>query len=201
MSEPTGCASARSDSCYCSRCDLLVGLDGFHVVDVVEHHGRHGPWLRIVVESPPRAEGCRVCGVIAHSHGRREVRLVDVPCMGRPVELVWRKRTWRCAERACPGGVFTEQDDDLAKPRGLLTVGRVGGRSVSCVANTPPCKGLPGSSARHGGRCGRRSSHSWKRWPPTSPGSTASPPLASMSTFGITYRPSLSSRAGVARRN
>ena len=41
--------------------------------------------------------------------------------MARPVELAWRKRTWRCAEPACAGGVFTEQLDDLAKPRALLT--------------------------------------------------------------------------------
>jgi transposase len=47
--------------------------------------------------------------------------LVDVPCMGRPVELVWRKRTWRCAERACAAGAFTEQHEEVAKPRALLT--------------------------------------------------------------------------------
>src|SRR4051794_28453193 len=44
------------------------------------------------------------------------------PCMGRPVELVWRKRTWRCAEPVCPTGVITEQHDTVAKPRALLTV-------------------------------------------------------------------------------
>jgi transposase len=100
----------------------LVGLDGFHVIEAVERLGRRGPWLRIVVESPPHEEGCPTCGVIAPSHGRREVRLVDVPCMGRPLELVWRKRTWRCAELACPAGVVTEQHDAVAKPRALLTV-------------------------------------------------------------------------------
>lgn len=115
------CADARPASCYCDRCDLLVGLDGFHVVEVVEHQGRGGPFLRVEVESPPRVEACRGCGVIASSHGRSRVRLVDVPCFGRPVELVWRKRTWRCAESSCPGGVFTEQDDALARPRALLT--------------------------------------------------------------------------------
>jgi len=47
--------------------------------------------------------------------------LVDVPCFGRPVELVWRKRTWRCQEPACPTGSFTEQDEKLAAPRALLT--------------------------------------------------------------------------------
>jgi transposase len=38
------------------------------------------------------------------------------------VELVWRKRTWRCTASACYQGVFTEQDDTLARPRALLTV-------------------------------------------------------------------------------
>jgi hypothetical protein len=49
------------------------------------------------------------------------VRLIDTPCFGRPVRLVWRKRTWRCAEPTVGGGSFTEQHDDLAAPRALLT--------------------------------------------------------------------------------
>lgn len=123
MPEPTACARARSypDSDYCDRCNLLVGLDGFHVIDVAECEGGRGVSLRVVVESPPRQEGCRVCGVIAHSHGRRTVRLVDAPCMGRPVEVVWRKRTWRCGESTCPTGGWTELEGDLARPRALLT--------------------------------------------------------------------------------
>ena len=121
MSEPTACDRARPRSvppCYCTRCDLLVGLNGFHVIDVGEHDGV----VRVVVETPAEPTGCRSCGVIAHSHGRRDVRLVDVPCFGRPVELVWRKRTWRCAEERCPTGSFTEQHENLAPPRALLTV-------------------------------------------------------------------------------
>jgi transposase len=124
VSEPTACVRARScpDPAYCRRCDVLVGLDGFHVLDVDERVGERGPWLRVAVESPARAEGCRSCGVIAHSHGRRTVRLVDTPCFGRPVRLVWRKRTWRCGEPACSGSrSFTEQHDDLAPARALLT--------------------------------------------------------------------------------
>jgi hypothetical protein len=65
--------------------------------------------------------GCRVCGVIAPSHGRRDVTLVDTPCFGRSVRLVWRKRTWRCVEPECSAGVLTEQHDALARPRALLT--------------------------------------------------------------------------------
>jgi len=119
VSDLTACARARScpDPSYCDRCDLLVGLDGFHVVEVGERDGL----VRVVVESAAEPMGCRACGVLVHSHGRRDVLLVDTPCFGRPVRLVWRKRTWRCGEPACPVGVLTEQHDDLARPRALLT--------------------------------------------------------------------------------
>jgi len=95
-----------------------VGLDGFHVIDVGERAGV----VRVVVETPAQPMGCRSCGVIAHSHGRRDVRLVDVPCFGRPVRLIWRKRTWRCGEEKCPARSFTELHEDLAGPRALLSV-------------------------------------------------------------------------------
>ena len=65
--------------------------------------------------------GCTAWEVIAHSHGRRNVALVDTPCFDRPVKLVWRKRSWRCEGSSCPGKVFTEQDPDVAAPRALLT--------------------------------------------------------------------------------
>ncbi len=121
MSEGTACSRARSASCYCSRCDLLVGLDGLHVISVREVSGQRGPVLRVEVESPARVEGCRTCGVVAASHGRRVVRLVDAPCFGRPVELRWCKRVWRCNESDCPAGAFTEQEESIARPRALLT--------------------------------------------------------------------------------
>jgi transposase len=91
------------------------------VTAVEEVTGKCGALLRVEVESPARVEGCRVCGVVMGSHGRREVRLIDTPCFGRPVELRWRKRTWRCAEPDCPGGLVTEQDERVAAPRALLT--------------------------------------------------------------------------------
>ena len=119
MSEPTGCAGGcpRTDT-YCDRCDLLVGLPGLRVIKV-HADGRR---LVVTVESPRVEQGCRACGVIAGSHGRRTVRLVDAPSFGRPVRIVWRKRTWECEEPNCEVGVFTEQHDQVARPRGLLTV-------------------------------------------------------------------------------
>lgn len=93
MSEPSGCAGCclRTDT-YCDRCDVLVGLPGLRVVEVHDE----GPRLVVTVESTPSTQGCRVCGVIAASHGRCTVRLVDAPCFGRPVRVLWRERTWVC---------------------------------------------------------------------------------------------------------
>ena len=118
MSEPTGCAVPCHHDGYCINCDLLVGLDGLHVVGVERDDGGG---LRVTVESARTVMGCPACGVVASSHGRRTVRLVDAPSFGRPVELRWRKRTWECPEPSCPVGVFTEQDERIAEPRAMLT--------------------------------------------------------------------------------
>jgi transposase len=88
-----------------------------HVVDVVETDRR----LVVTVESGPEPGGCPGCGVVAGSHGRRMVRLIDTPCFGRPVELLWRKRIRTCPEPACPVAAFVEQDLAVARPRALLT--------------------------------------------------------------------------------
>jgi hypothetical protein len=107
--------------CNCSRGDLLVGLDGLHVTCVEEVAGKRGPLLRVDVESPTRIEGCRGCGVVMRSHGRRVVRLIDTPCFGRAVELRWRKRTWHCAEPHCPAGLVAERTTMSPDPALLTT--------------------------------------------------------------------------------
>lgn len=116
MCEPTAhdCAHSCSARDYCSRCDLLVGLKGMHVIEVADRSG----WLQVVVESPPAPMGCLACGVIDYSHGRRDVVLVDVSRFGRPTRLVWRTRTWRFSEQRCSVGSFTEKHENLARPRG-----------------------------------------------------------------------------------
>ena len=116
MPEPTLCCPAGA---YCDRCDLLVGLDGLRVIDVVRDERDA---LTVTVESEPSVMGCRSCGVVAHAHGRVEVRLVDAPAFGRPVRIVWRKRRWVCPEAGCPVGSFLEQDETIAAPRSKLTV-------------------------------------------------------------------------------
>ena len=52
------CPDARClhDSPYCSRCDLLVGLDELHVVTVARD--QVGGGLSVAVESAPGPQGC-----------------------------------------------------------------------------------------------------------------------------------------------
>ena len=115
MPEPTLCCPVGG---YCDRCDLLVGLDGLHVLGVVRDDR---DVLTVTVESAPVVMGCLSCGVVAHAHGRVPVRLVDAPAFGRPVRIVWRKRRWVCPDPACAVGSFVEQDDRIAAPRSKLT--------------------------------------------------------------------------------
>ncbi len=120
MTEPKACGAARCQSltAYCDNCDALVGLVGLHVIEVDHVADR----LTVTVESERHLMGCHECGVVAVSHGRRLVELIDAPCFGRPVRVRWRKRTWECLEPTCPVAVFTEQDKEVARPRALLTV-------------------------------------------------------------------------------
>ena len=57
MSHPTCCCSASLDRC--DRCDLLVGLEGFHLMSV----SRIPDALVLDVESCNQLVGCLGCGV------------------------------------------------------------------------------------------------------------------------------------------
>ncbi|MDP1821244.1 MAG: transposase family protein, partial [Acidimicrobiales bacterium] len=37
----------------------------------------------------------------------------DLACFGRPARLVWRKRRWRCPERACAAKTWTEHSEHV----------------------------------------------------------------------------------------
>jgi transposase len=64
--------------------------------------------------------GCAGCGVRATVHGRRVVRVRDLPIGGRPMVLLWRKWIWRCREPACTVQTWTERVAGIA-PRAVLT--------------------------------------------------------------------------------
>lgn len=119
MCDFTGRACTRpTAACFCSRCDLVLGLEGMHLIGV--EPGRRGG-LEFTIESTPGPVACPECGVIAAGKGRKVLRLVDAPSGARPVVILWRKRRWRCQEAACPVGVFTEQNPAVAAPRSHLT--------------------------------------------------------------------------------
>jgi transposase len=94
----------------------LLGLDGFAVLaaEVVA-----GEW-QLVVQTTATVVGCQGCGMRAELHGRRTVRVRDLPIGGRPVVLTWRKRIWRCHEPACQVRTWTERTAAI-RPRAVLT--------------------------------------------------------------------------------
>jgi transposase len=94
----------------------LLGLDGFEVL-VAAIVG--GEW-RLAVQTTATVVGCVGCGVRAEAHGRRTVRVRDLPSGGRPVVLCWRKRIWRCREPACGVRTWTERTV-VIRPRAVLT--------------------------------------------------------------------------------
>jgi zinc-finger of transposase IS204/IS1001/IS1096/IS1165 len=49
--------------------------------------------------------------VAAVPHGRRPVRVRDLPAAGRPVTLIWVKRVWRCVEPRCSARTWSEASE------------------------------------------------------------------------------------------
>jgi transposase len=94
----------------------LLGLDGLEVVSA-ELVGEE--W-QLAVQTTATMVGCAGCGVRATPHGRRVVRVRDLPVSGRPVVLWWRKWIWRCGESACKVRTWTERVTGIA-PRAVLT--------------------------------------------------------------------------------
>lgn len=94
----------------------LLGMPGFVVGAHLEMDGE--VWL--LVETTAEVVGCPGCGTRAVGHGRRRVRVRDLPMAGRPVVLVWAKRKWRCPEADCATKTWTETSDAIG-PRASLT--------------------------------------------------------------------------------
>lgn len=111
MNNSMSCSCGR----WCTRADAPLGVEGIHIRSVTST----GTGL-LCVETGETLSGCLECGVVAVDHGRRQVRLHDIPCFGRPVRLLWAKRAWRCPDPDCPRTTFTEEHP-LAGPRAKLT--------------------------------------------------------------------------------
>ena len=85
----------------------LLGLEGLTVVQVVVDDA--GGRIVHAVTAAEVPAGCPECGVISTSRKGRVVTFPrDVPYGADLVRLVWHKHRWRCQERLCPRGSFTE---------------------------------------------------------------------------------------------
>jgi len=117
---------------------VVLGLEGFRLVAVDEHDGE----LELAVETTADLVGCPGCGAVAGGHGRRPVRVRDLPVAGRPTTLIWIKRLWRCRHERCEVATWSETSPQIG-PRASVTtraaqeacrrVGQ-GGESVAAVA-------------------------------------------------------------------
>jgi len=99
----------------------LLGMSGFEVGAQVEIDGEL--WLHI--QTTEDRAWCPGCAVRAVGHGRRRVRVRDLPAGGRPVVLVWAKRLWRCPEPACGVTTWSEHSDAIGARSSLTERARI----------------------------------------------------------------------------
>jgi transposase len=86
----------------------LAGLD----IAGVEDRGADG--IRITARTRAEPASCRRCGQVSSSgHDRYPRRLRDLPCGGRPVEIVVSVRRLRCRNAGCGAATFAEQPAGL----------------------------------------------------------------------------------------
>lgn len=95
----------------------MLDLEGFHVTGVE----RSKTGVRIHVETEPDEVFCPACGVRAVGDGRQERLIHDVPIFGVPALLVWRRRTWRCRQLACPTTSWGETCQAITPRRHFTT--------------------------------------------------------------------------------
>ena len=108
------------------------------LVAVDEHDGE----LELAVETTRELVGCPGCGAVAAAHGRRPVRVRDLPVGGRATALIWIKRLWRCRHQQCEVATWSESSVEIPTRASLTAraareacrrVGH-GGESITAVA-------------------------------------------------------------------
>ena len=154
MSHPTCCCSVSHDRC--DRCDLLVDLEGFHLVAA----DRRECGLVLDIESCDRCVGCPGCGVTcsrsrARGGGGDRRALGRGPCAD-PVAQYGAGYAVNPPARSRPSSSRTTR---CAHPGRVWVCGRSAGRSDSCASREPPSWAWPASEEPHGIPCGPLSSH------------------------------------------
>ena len=119
-----------------SAVSRLMDLEGLAVREVArDAFGGRGVH---VVTADLAASACPSCGEFSTSvKGRVTTRPRDIPYGPAPLRLVWHKRRWRCVDRRCPRGSFTEHVAS-APARARLTV-RLRSELADAVADQHRC--------------------------------------------------------------
>ena len=112
---PTACSPFSEVNRDGSAGTALLGLPGFRLLAVSQHHGE----IEQAVESIVEQDWCSSCGSPRSRTAGGWCRFVV--CLGRlPVTLLWIKRLWRCAEAACPRRAWSETREHV-RSRASLT--------------------------------------------------------------------------------
>ena len=79
----------------------------------------HGDARRVVIMQAAAEHGCPRCGVLVGGkpYDVRESRIKDLPFAERALIVIWRKRRYRCPERACPQKLFVERSAEILPGR------------------------------------------------------------------------------------
>jgi len=102
---------------FSSVCRWLVGLG-----NDVEIVGIDPDLSEVHIRTTSPVPQCSGCSTMAWMKQYRRVRYVDLQSFGRPINLVWCKRRWRCPNQMCEVGSWTEHDPKIADRGQKLTV-------------------------------------------------------------------------------
>jgi transposase len=107
----------------------LAGLDILRAEDL----GADG--VRITARTRTAQAACRLCGQASSSgHDRYPRWLRDLPCGGRPVEILVSVRRLRCTNAGCPAATFAEQVPGLTAWHQRRTTGLRGLLETAALA-------------------------------------------------------------------
>lgn len=113
-----------------------LGLPGLRVLEAEDRQGEW--WLTVGLDARAGEDiaWCRGCGVRGHRHGRRTVRVRDLPISGRAVVLIWVKQVWLCAQRACPVRTWSDASEHIARALSLTERAREAIHDAVAAAGT-----------------------------------------------------------------
>jgi hypothetical protein len=92
----------------------MIGFPESRVLDVDEDPAG----VHVEVETADDEACCGTCGESATLDGRSVVVVhPDGLLFGRPCDLSWQLRRWRCPTAGCPGGLWTEEVPSVSAHR------------------------------------------------------------------------------------